>query len=190
MFGYRSSSPRISLNSSSMHIRTVAERDSWLLTDYYQENLDFLVPWEPLRDESYFQHHGWEARLQVMGMQQKQGEAFYFLLMDPNQQQVWGVANFSQVIRGCFQACYLGYSLAASQQGKGLMFEGLSTIIPYLQKQQQLHRIMANYMPRNQRSGALLQRLGFEKEGYARDYLKINGRWEDHILTALITPTG
>ena len=71
MFGYRSSSPRISLNSSSMHIRTVAERDSWLLTDYYQENRDFLVPWEPLRDESYFQHHGWEARLQVMGMPQQ-----------------------------------------------------------------------------------------------------------------------
>ncbi|MBT0731194.1 ribosomal protein S5-alanine N-acetyltransferase [Rosenbergiella nectarea] len=188
MFGYRAPSPRISLNSPSMHIRTVAERDSWLLTDYYHENRDFLMPWEPLRDESYFRHHGWEARLQVMGMQQKQGEAFYFLLMDPRQQEVWGVANVSQVIRGGFQACYLGYSLAAAQQGKGLMFEGLSVIIPYLQKQQRLHRIMANYMPRNQRSGALLQRLGFEKEGYARDYLKINGRWEDHILTALITP--
>ncbi|WKX27706.1 ribosomal protein S5-alanine N-acetyltransferase [Tatumella ptyseos] len=190
MFGYRSSSPRISLKSESMHIRTVAERDSWLLTDYYQENRDFLMPWEPLRDESYFQHHGWEARLQLMSLQQKQGDAFYFLLLDPTEQQLWGVANFSQVIRGCFQACYLGYSLAASQQGKGLMFEGLSVIIPYLQKQQHLHRIMANYMPRNQRSGALLDRLGFEKEGYARDYLKINGQWEDHVLTALVTPRG
>ena len=189
MFGYRSSGPRLSLTSPRMQIRTVAERDGWLLTDYYQENRDFLMPWEPLRDESYFHHHGWDARLHVMTTQQKQGDAFYFLLMDPAAQQVWGVANFTQVIRGCFQACYLGYSLASAQQGNGLMYEALSTVIPVLQKQQQLHRIMANYMPRNQRSGALLARLGFEKEGYARDYLKINGRWEDHVLTALVTPT-
>ncbi|MBT0721151.1 30S ribosomal protein S5 alanine N-acetyltransferase [Tatumella sp. TA1] len=189
MFGYRSSGPRLSLTSPRMQIRTVAERDGWLLTDYYQENRDFLMPWEPLRDESYFHHHGWDARLHVMTTQQKQGDAFYFLLMDPAAQQVWGVANFTQVIRGCFQACYLGYSLAGAQQGNGLMHEALTTLIPVLQKQQQLHRIMANYMPRNQRSGALLARLGFEKEGYARDYLKINGRWEDHVLTALVTPT-
>ncbi|WP_241606864.1 ribosomal protein S5-alanine N-acetyltransferase [Rosenbergiella australiborealis] len=187
MFGYRSPSPRISLTSERMRIRTVGERDSWLLTDYYQENRDFLIPWEPLRDESYFHHHGWEARLSLMCLQQKQGEAFYFLMMDKDERQVWGVANFTQLIHGCFQACYLGYSLAATQQGKGLMFEGLSTMIPALQKQQHLHRIMANYMPHNHRSGALLQRLGFEKEGYAKDYLKINGRWEDHVLTALIT---
>ncbi|EFE23404.1 hypothetical protein EDWATA_01566, partial [Edwardsiella tarda ATCC 23685] len=45
-----------------------------------------------------------------------------------------------------------------------------------------------NYMPHNQRSGALLQRLGFEKEGYAKNYLLINGKWQDHVLTALTTP--
>ncbi|MGL4717164.1 MAG: 30S ribosomal protein S5 alanine N-acetyltransferase, partial [Aeromonas sp.] len=44
------------------------------------------------------------------------------------------------------------------------------------------------YMPANQRSGALLERLGFEREGFARAYLLINGRWEDHILTSLINP--
>lgn len=47
---------------------------------------------------------------------------------------------------------------------------------------------MANYMPHNQRSGNLLRRLGFVVEGYARDYLLINGRWEDHIQTSLINP--
>lgn len=48
-----------------------------------------------------------------------------------------------------------------------------------------MHRIMANYMPHNQRSGALLARLGFEREGYAKDYLLIDGKWQDHVLTAL-----
>jgi ribosomal-protein-alanine N-acetyltransferase len=52
-----------------------------------------------------------------------------------------------------------------------------------------LHRIMAGYLPHNKRSGKLLDRLGFEKEGLARKYLKINGRWEDHLLTSLINDT-
>jgi ribosomal-protein-alanine N-acetyltransferase len=49
---------------------------------------------------------------------------------------------------------------------------------------------MANYMPRNDRSGRLLGRLGFEKEGYAKRYLKIEGLWEDHVLTAKIRAQG
>ena len=57
----------------------------------------------------------------------------------------------------------------------------------YMQRSQHIHRIMANYMPHNQRSGGLLARLGFEKEGYAKDYLLIDGQWRDHVLTALTT---
>lgn len=51
-----------------------------------------------------------------------------------------------------------------------------------------LHRIMANYLPHNTRSGAVLSRLGFKREGYAEAYLFINGKWQDHILTPLVNP--
>jgi ribosomal-protein-alanine N-acetyltransferase len=47
---------------------------------------------------------------------------------------------------------------------------------------------MANYMPSNVRSASLLSRLGFEREGYARAYLFINGKWEDMVLTSLVAP--
>ncbi len=67
------------------------------------------------------------------------------------------------------------------------MFEALTAAIRYMQRTQHIHRIMANYMPHNQRSGDLLARLGFEKEGYAKDYLLIDGEWRDHVLTALTT---
>jgi ribosomal-protein-alanine N-acetyltransferase len=68
------------------------------------------------------------------------------------------------------------------------MFEALQASIAYMFHEQDLHRIMANHVPENVRSAALLQRLGFEREGYAREYLKINGIWRDHVLTALVKP--
>jgi len=72
-------------------------------------------------------------------------------------------------------------------QGKGLMYEALMPTIHFMQEQQQMHRIMANYMPNNHRSGNLLKKIGFKPEGYAKAYLQINGEWQDHILMSLIT---
>lgn len=65
--------------------------------------------------------------------------------------EILGWINLSNIVRGSFRACYLGYSLAASVQGKGLMTEGLRTIIPYAFNELHLHRIMTNYMPHNTR---------------------------------------
>lgn len=79
----------------------------------------------------------------------------------------------------------MGYSLAESKQGKGYMTEGLKAATKYLFQELNFHRVMANYMPHNRRSGNVLKRLGFVIEGYARDYLLINGQWEDHIMTSL-----
>lgn len=96
--------------------------------------------------------------------------------------------GFSNFIRGAFQACYLGYSVDKGHEGQGYMREALQASITYVFDELQLHRIMANYMPVNRRSGGLLRRLGFVVEGYARDYLQINGNWEDHVLTSLTNP--
>lgn len=96
-----------------------------------------------------------------------------------------GFCNFTQIFHGPFQACYLGYKIDLEYQGKGFMFEALKTAIQYVFEELKLHRIMANYMPSSIRSAKLLHRLGFEIEGYAKNYLLINNRWEDHILTAM-----
>ena len=64
----------------------------------------------------------------------------------------------------------------------------LTTALDYMLVELNLHRIMAAYIPTNARSEKLLLSLGFEKEGYAKSYLKIAGRWQDHVLTSLINP--
>ena len=90
--------------------------------------------------------------------------------------------------QGVSYSCSLGYSLAEDGQGKAYMHEALEAAIHYVFDDLNLHRVNANYMPHNRRSGNVLKRLGFTVEGYARDYLLINGKWEDHILTSLINP--
>ena len=99
-------------------------------------------------------------------------------------------SNYSNFIRGICQVCNLGYSLRESQQGKGMMHETLSAGVEYVQKELNISRIQASYMPRNARSAGVLEKMGFEKEGIAKGYLKINGVWEDHILTALTVREG
>ena len=58
--------------------------------------------------------------------------------------------------------------------------------IQYMFEKQKIHRIMANYMPSNEKSARLLSKLGFTIEGCAKDYLLVNGKWEDHKLTSLV----
>jgi [ribosomal protein S5]-alanine N-acetyltransferase len=94
-----------------------------------------------------------------------------------------GECNFTNIVRGPFQACHLGFSIDQAAQGQGLMQEALESAIDFAFTRGQLHRIMANYRPENLRSGQLLRRLNFEEEGRARAYLKIAGEWRDHILT-------
>ncbi|MBS0847660.1 ribosomal protein S5-alanine N-acetyltransferase [Citrobacter sp. JGM124] len=185
MFGYRNNVPKVRLLTERLVVRLVYERDSWRLADYYEENRRFLKPWEPYRDESYYSNSGWQARLAMIEAMHQQHSAFYFALMDTDEKEILGVANYSNVLRGAFNACYLGYSLGEKYQGQGFMHEALTATNRYMQQAQSLHRIMASYMPHNQRSGNVLGSLGFEKEGYAKDYLLIDGQWQDHVLTAL-----
>ncbi|MCD1127527.1 ribosomal protein S5-alanine N-acetyltransferase [Jinshanibacter sp. LJY008] len=185
MFGYRSNVPKVSLATDRLTVRLACERDAYRLADYYTENREFLKPWEPVRDQSYCYPSGWQVRLNLINELHKQGSAYYFLLLDTDEKEVRGVANFSNVIRGDFHACVLGYSLGQKWEGQGLMYEALQPALRYMFNQQRMHRIMANYMPHNQRSGNLLLRLGFEREGYAKQYLRIDGNWQDHVMMAL-----
>jgi ribosomal-protein-alanine N-acetyltransferase len=154
---------------------------------YARENDEFWAPWSPPPLKERFTDEFWSDRLAMARADFEQDTAVRLALSsraDPSGPIV-GDCNFTQIFRGPLQACYLGYKLDHRFVGKGLMFEALSAAIRYVFDELRLHRIMANYMPVNERSGRLLRRLGFVVEGYARDYLFIADAWQDHILTAL-----
>jgi ribosomal-protein-alanine N-acetyltransferase len=97
-----------------------------------------------------------------------------------------GAVNLSQIFRKAFQNAYLGYYLAEKYTGCGYMTEAVALVLRYAFKELKLHRIEANVQPENAASIAVLNRCGFTREGFSRKYLKIGGRWRDHLRFAII----
>jgi ribosomal-protein-alanine N-acetyltransferase len=171
-------------------LRVGRDADAPLLLDYVTRNREHYRRWEPRVPASFFtldvQRRVIARRLDQLA----RGESVCLLLFDRARRDgfVVGRCNFTEIVRGPFQACYLGYSIDVAYEGKGYMHEALRAAIDWVFTKLRLHRIMANYRPENERSRRLLERLGFVREGFAREYLFIDGRWADHVLTALHNP--
>ena len=179
--------PRI--ETARLCVRPAAEPDVPAVLDFFRSNREFLAPWEPVKPTEFFTEPYWSQQVGRNRLEQQTGQGLRtFLFAGERRDRVVGTANLNQIIRGVFHSCFLGYSLAESEQGKGLMAEALRGLLGHAFSELKLHRVAANYMPRNERSGQLLRRLGFVVEGYSRDYLLIAGKWEDHVLTALYNP--
>ncbi|MBV9211587.1 MAG: GNAT family N-acetyltransferase [Acidobacteria bacterium] len=151
------------------------------------ENREHLTRWQPPEPAGYDTEKFWRDYLTASQNDFKAGRSMKLVLFERAQPDgaVVGECNFNNFIRGPFQACFLGYKIDYRAEGRGLMREALAAAIAYAFEELRLHRIMANYLPINERSGRLLRRLGFTVEGYARDYLLIGGEWRDHVLTSL-----
>jgi len=96
-----------------------------------------------------------------------------------------GVINVNEIVRGALQSGYLGYYALAPHQGRGHMTTALAAVVSQMFRKHLLHRLEANIQPDNQPSIALVKRLGFRKEGLSLRYLKIGGRWRDHQRWAI-----
>ena len=159
-----------------------------ILANYYAVNSDHLQPWCPAVPRSHHSVQSWSRRLLLREAEFENGSAVHFIGTDETHSQVIGTCSLSNIVRGVFMACHLGYSCAENHEGQGLMKEIVNHAISYSFNDLRLHRIMANYMPVNDRSAGLLKNLGFQQEGLAKEYLLINGKWEDHVLTSLLNP--
>lgn len=155
---------------------------------YYLKNRDFLTPWRPVSEDDFFTIEHQERMLRDELLTIQQGALLKYWLFHKMDRVLVGQISFSQIIRGPFQSCFLGYSLDKDYLNLGLMTEGLTQGIRIVFDEGNLHRIEANIMPRNYPSLRVVEKLGFKSEGLARKYLKINGVWEDHNHMVLLNP--
>ena len=159
-----------------------------IMANYFAVNEKHLQPWSPKVPRSYHSIDSWKRRLEERELEFQNDQSAHFIGTDEQESHVIGSCSLSNIVRGVFQACHMGYSVAGRYQGQGYMKCIVEFAIKYAFEELRLHRIMANHMPSNKRSEALLQNLGFEREGYAKDYILINGKWEDHVLNSLVNP--
>jgi [ribosomal protein S5]-alanine N-acetyltransferase len=183
--------PRLTLRLARPGMQGAMAR---FLTENHDGHLD---KWSPPAAPAFFSEAFWRERLAIAVEEFHAGRAVRFVLQlrgedgarvaDANG-AVLGTCNYTNIVRGPFQACHLGYQIARGFQGRGLMAEALRATNAYAFDTLHLHRIMANYRPENERSARLLERLGFAREGIAKDFLYIDGAWRDHVLMSLTHP--
>lgn len=172
-------------HSERFTLRTPEVRDAEAIVEFFNVNHTFLRPFYPTFDDSLFDVKTWRSKIRRFMEEAEQLRSLRLHLYDPSN-KVIGILNFVEIVGFPQFECRVGYALAESAQGKGLMTEALAAGLEYVFGNLRMHRVVAAYMPRNERSAGVLRRLGFRVEGYARDYLLLNGKWEDHIIVALV----
>jgi ribosomal-protein-alanine N-acetyltransferase len=174
------------IRTKRLLLKVPDEADAPAICRHLVENREHFKATDPLRAPGFYTQAYWVGKTREARQEFAQDRSLR-LVICPEQaaSQVIGTVNFTEIFRGAFQACYLGYALAHEHQGQGLMMEALQASIAYVFGEMNLHRIMANHLPENTKSANVLKRLGFVVEGRAEKYLLINGVWREHVLNAL-----
>ncbi|MFC4161318.1 GNAT family N-acetyltransferase [Chitinimonas lacunae] len=173
------------LQDGSLIVRLAETSDIPALLHYHLSNRAALAPFSPRRSEQFYSAEYWQLQIALSHSHFEQARSCRLSVFEPDNRSVIGEINFSNLVPYPFYAATLGYSLDPAHWGRGRMHQALTLALDFVFEHFNLHRVMANYLPDNQRSARLLERLGFEREGLARDYLLIDGVWRDHVLTAL-----
>jgi len=153
---------------------------------FQRENEPFLAQWEALKDTDYFTEPYWQTKIEQNIEDFYNGKSCCLTIYAQNNRTIMGMVNYSNIIRGAFHSCFLGFKIGEAYQQQGYMTEALRGSLDYVFSVLNLHRISANYMPCNLASARVLEKCRFEMDGVAKNYLYINGKWENHVLTSLL----
>ena len=145
---------------------------------------DFLTPWEPTWPADDLTRAAFRRRLKRYGEDQRTDQSYAFFLFRREDDELIGGLTLANIRRGVAQAGSLGYWMGEPFVRRGYMTAAVRALVPFAFGTLRLHRIEAACIPTNAASIRLLEKTGFSREGYAREYLCINGIWQDHLLYA------
>jgi ribosomal-protein-alanine N-acetyltransferase len=178
--------PPLRLAGASVVLRP-PERGDWQeWSDLRSESRDFLVPWEPSWTADALSRAAYRRRLARYAVDWRTDQGYSFFIYRLDGAQLVGGIGVSNVRRGVAEAASLGYWIGARFARQGFMTEALRLTLDFAFQTLKLHRVEAACLPTNVASRGLLGKLGFQEEGYARKYLLIDGKWQDHVLFAML----
>jgi ribosomal-protein-alanine N-acetyltransferase len=174
------------LEGQGVYLRPPARLDYTAWRDLRESSRDFLVHWEPTWTAEAHARGTFIRRVKYAGEEWRTDQSYSFLIFRREDDALLGGITLGQVRRGVAQTASLGYWIGAGHARRGYMSEALGCVVSYGFGELGLHRIEAACLPHNEASRGLLLKLGFREEGRARDYLRIDGRWQDHLLFGLL----
>ena len=177
-------SPTIRSEHVMLRAPVLADHGQW--AKLREESRAFLAPWEPIWPADDLTKVSFRRRIRRYQREIRNGTGYPFFVFSPDGDTLLGGLTLAQVQRGVTQSAVLGYWMGAHYAGKGLMTEAVRAVVAYAFDTLHLNRIEAACLPHNVASTRLLEKVGFQREGYARKYLCIDGRWQDHVLYGLI----
>lgn len=151
-----------------------------------QKSHAYLQPWEPSWPEDDLTKPAFKRRLAIYAREMEAGNAWPFFIFADADQSLVGAITLSNVRRGVAETGTLGYWIGKPFAGRGHATAAVRAMVAYAFEDLNLHRVEAACVPGNLASRRVLEKAGFELEGQARAYLKINGAWADHLLFGVV----
>ncbi|UOR12675.1 GNAT family N-acetyltransferase [Halobacillus amylolyticus] len=178
----------MSIKGESIYVRKLIPEDAEVLLKLQKDNRDFFEKFSMARDDDFYTFESQKERIQVFENNRSEDKDYNFGIFKNDNDCLVGTIALFQVVRGSLQSAFIGYFLDRLHNGKGYTTEAVQLIVRYGFVNLKLHRIEAGVMPHNIGSIRVLEKSGFHKEGIAKKNVKINGKWEDHQVLAIINP--
>lgn len=169
-----------------LFLRTPSLADYAAWAELRAESRTFLTPWEPTWPADDLTRTAFRRRVRRYQLEIREDHAYPFFIFRHSDYVLLGGVTLSNVTRGMTQTATVGYWMGERYAGRGHMTRAVRALIPFAFGTLHLHRLEAACLPHNGASMRLLQKVGFRREGLARGLVCINGRWQDHIVFALL----
>lgn len=164
----------------SVALRLVGDSDVTDLTRLVVRNRDFMAPWDAMRGEQHFTEAGQRATVRQLLAAHEAGTCVPFVILADGEPV--GRLTLNDVVRGAYQSAHLGYWVDQAVNGRGIASAAVAAVLPIAFGERDLHRLQAATLLHNARSQRVLAHNGFTPIGTAPRYVRIAGRWQDHLL--------
>ncbi|MGO9389875.1 GNAT family N-acetyltransferase [Rhodoblastus sp.] len=182
----RKKPPSVRVDGEGVYLRPakIGDFDEW--RQLRSASRSFLTPWEPTWPLDDLSKGSFQRRLARQDRERLDDQAYGYLIFRGKDDALLGGLTLGNVRRGVAQCATLGYWIGERHAGQGFMSRAVRAVLRHAFLEMRLHRVEAACAPNNERSRRLLEGVGFQREGFARAYLLIDGAWQDHLLFAML----
>lgn len=184
---WRDDPPLHELSSRQVRLRppSIDDYDSW--AKLRSASRDHTSPWEPEWAPDELTRAAYRRRMKHYDASWADGSGYPFFVFRQKDNVLIGACNLNNVRRGVLQAADIGYWIGRPYVRRGYARAAVRLVCRFGFETAGLHRIEAACRRENAASQALLTQLRFQREGVARQYLRIAGEWHDHDKFALLS---